>query len=185
MHTSKILSIKKVKCDKTPVYDIHVPGNNNFIVENGLVVHNCKPYQYFKNTLYEERMEIYDKCDLLTDEVLGLQRDNNSGKIDHDPSGINSKDQVDAVCGAIYNASQHAEEFAFDYGEDLEITQAISNGSGDPSLERNQITIDFEAEMMKLLDPLAGHEDSKHADHIEPKTNLSTNMYLHDGIIVF
>lgn len=147
--------------------------------------HICKPYQYFRNTLYEERMEIYAKCDLLTDEVLGLQRDNNSGKIDHDPSGINSKDQVDAVCGAIYNASQHAEEFAFDYGEDLEITQAVSNGSGNYSSDRNQITIDFEAEMMKLLDPLGNHEDSKPADHIEPKTNLSTNMYLYDGIIVF
>ena len=147
--------------------------------------HICKPYQYFRNTLYEERMEIYAKCDLLTDEVLGLQRDNNSGKIDHDPSGINSKDQIDAVCGAIYNASQHAEEFAFDYGEDLEITQAVSNGSGDYSLDRNQITIDFEAEMLKLLDPLGNHEDNKPADHIEPKTNLSTNMYLHDGIIVF
>lgn len=32
----------------------------------------------------------------------------------------NSKDACDALCGAIYNASSHAEEYAYDYGESSE-----------------------------------------------------------------
>ncbi|WP_300924747.1 Hint domain-containing protein [uncultured Clostridium sp.] len=46
----------------------------------------CKPYQYFKNTIYEERLEIFDSK-LLTEEVLGLERNNNTGKIDHPDGG--------------------------------------------------------------------------------------------------
>lgn len=144
--------------------------------------HICRPYQYFRSTLYEERIVIYHKCDLLTDEILGLQRDNNSGKIDHDPSGINSKDQADAVCGSIYNASQHAEEYAFDYGEDLEVTQTVSSDSD--QFNQHQITIDFEAEMMKLLDPI--HSSSKKEEiQSNNQTTVPINSYLYDGIIVF
>lgn len=85
----------------------------------------CKPYQYLRSTIYEERIETYDS-ELLTEELLGLERDNNSGKIDHSPTGINSKDAADAVCGAVWNASQNAEQFAFDYGEDIENTLQVS-----------------------------------------------------------
>ena len=38
-----------------------------------------------------------------------------TGKIDHTPNF--HKDVLDAVCGSVYNASSHAEEYAFDYGE--------------------------------------------------------------------
>ena len=50
---SKIKCIKHIKCADTPVYDIGVKKNSNFILANGLVVHNCKPYQYLKSTLYD------------------------------------------------------------------------------------------------------------------------------------
>lgn len=56
----------------------------------------CLPYQYLKSTIYEQRIEMYDSK-LLTDELIGLERDGN-GKIDHSPSGINSKDTADALC---------------------------------------------------------------------------------------
>lgn len=61
----------------------------------------CLPYQFLKSCIYEKRLVLYEKCDLLTDEIIGLERDNNSGKVDHSPSGINSKDQADALCGAV------------------------------------------------------------------------------------
>lgn len=144
----------------------------------------CKPYQYMKSTVYEERVEIYSKCDLLTDEILGLQRDNNSGKVDHDPSGINSKDQADAVCGSIWNASQHGEEYAFDYGEDLDITKSISTDIN--QFNQNQITIDFEAEMMKLLDPVHVEHKKSELNNSSNQSNIPSNeIYLYDGIIVF
>ena len=50
--------------------------------------HICKPYQYLRNAIYEKRIECYPST-LLKEELIGLERDNNSGKIDHSPSGIN------------------------------------------------------------------------------------------------
>lgn len=113
----------------------------------------CLPYVYFKSTLYERRLEIYDKCDFLTEEVLGLERESD-GHINHPENGTQgSKDQVDAVCGALYNASQHAEEFAYDYGEDL---QATINVSSQPSAQsqREQIKVDFEKELLNMFNPI-------------------------------
>ena len=50
-------------------------------------------YAYFKSTIYERRVEIYDKCDLLTEEILQLERLSN-GKIEHQDAGKHgSKDQ--------------------------------------------------------------------------------------------
>ena len=107
----------------------------------------CLPYQYLKSTIYEHRIIIYDS-NLLTEEWVGLVRDNN-GRVDHDPSGINSKDTSDAVCGALFNASKNAEQFAFDFGEDLD--EIVSHNTTD---ERQQVTIQLEDEMKNLLDPV-------------------------------
>lgn len=84
--------------------------------------HICVPYEYLKKTIYEQRILLPRfGINLLTEELVGLEKNNNSGKIDHTPSGINSKDSADAICGALYNASLHADEFALDYGESLDI----------------------------------------------------------------
>jgi len=37
--------------------------------------------------------------------------------VDHPTNG--HKDALDAVCGSVFTASKYAEEFAFDYGENL------------------------------------------------------------------
>ena len=155
--------------------------------------HICKPYHYLRNTIYEERIEMY-KNNLLTDELLGLQRDNNSGKIDHDPSGINSKDQADAVCGSIWNASQNAEQFAYDYGETL---NTITKTNAINQFSKEQVAVDFEAEMMKLLDPIKPDIETKQSiinkDGIVTSNPMDAipsavpvpNMYLHEGIILW
>ena len=108
----------------------------------------CLPYQVFKSAIYEERVEMYDSR-LLTEELIGLER-NNNGKIDHSPAGINSKDQADAVCGALYNASKHAEEFAFEYGEDIDNITDISNSPNESELKK-QIQLNFEEELRKAF----------------------------------
>ena len=150
----------------------------------------CKPYQYLRSTIYEERIEMFDAM-LLTDELIGLQRDNNSGKIDHDPSGINSKDQADAVCGAVWNAAQHAEEYEFDYGENIEATVS-ANASSNASFEQQQITVDFEQEMMKILDPMARSASKTNSNKINPYQDFGlgpavpvAGAYVADGIIVW
>lgn len=109
--------------------------------------HICKPYQTLKRAIYEKRLEMYENK-FLTEELLGLER-NNNGKIDHSIRGINSKDAADALCGAVFNASKHAEEFAFEYGEDLNATVDVSSYS--EAEERKQITLDFEEELKKAF----------------------------------
>ena len=79
----------------------------------------CEPYLYLKNAIYNKRIILYD-TPLLTEELLGLERNNNTGKIDHSEGGkVGSKDSADALCGALWNASLHQEEYSFEYGEDL------------------------------------------------------------------
>ena len=81
----------------------------------------CEPYQYFKNTIYENRIKIPFDSEILTREVLDLERNNNTGRVDHPDSGrVGAKDCADAICGALWNASQHAEEFDFEYGDTLD-----------------------------------------------------------------
>ena len=142
----------------------------------------CKPYQYFRSCIYEKRIEMYYSARLF-DEIISLEKNNNTGKVDHPPNG--HKDVSDAVCGAVYNASKNAEQYAFDYGEDLEVTQQISNDIN--QFNQQQIAIDFEAEMMKLLDPIhEEHRKDQKKNNINNPSNIPSNqMYMYDGIIVF
>ena len=87
----------------------------------------------------------------LFDEFVDIERNINTGKVDHSPNG--HKDALDAVCGATFNASKHAEEYAFDHAESLELTNDI-NKTGVDTASAQQIAIDFEQEMQKLLDPV-------------------------------
>ena len=140
--------------------------------------HICKPYQYLRSTIYEERLEMYENT-LLTEELLGLERDNNSGKIDHSPSGINSKDQSDAVCGAIWNASQNAEQFAYDYGEIIENT---IDSNLDTAVDKTQITIDFEEALKQAHDPI---KKSNFIDFGMGKAKvLEDAFFIDQGIII-
>ena len=126
----------------------------------------CEPYHYLKNTIYDERILMYDSS-LLTEELLGLEKNSSSGKIDHSPLGINSKDCADALCGAVWNASQNADEFEYDYGESID---SIVSVSSDETLggQLQQIAIDFEQEMQKMLNPL--HESSTDSsNNVQPK----------------
>ena len=149
--------------------------------------HICKPYQYFRSTIYEERIEMYDS-ELLTEELIGLERDNNSGKIDHSQAGINSKDTADAVCGAVWNASQNAEQFAFEYGEDLDTIVSVSS-SIDPS-DVKQITVAFEQELMKTMGTSIEKEALKNDNTFldfgmgAATTNYNSN-YVSNGIVLW
>ena len=138
--------------------------------------HICVPYQTLKNVIYEERIQMYDSKHL-TEELLGLER-NNNGRIDHSERGINSKDEADAVCGAIYNASQHAEEFAFEFGEDIENMLTVSSNS--EYKERKQIQIDLEEELKHTF-----NNSNIFMDFGQGKATTEYNpLYAMNGIII-
>lgn len=110
--------------------------------------HVCKPYHYLRSTIYEERIEMY-KADLLFDELVNLERDSN-GRIDHPDGGRSgSKDISDAVCGSVFNASKHAEEYAFNFGEDLEVLIKANVGAS------AEVTSQLETQMNLMMDPIA------------------------------
>lgn len=95
----------------------------------------------------------------------------------------NSKDQVDAVCGATYNASLHAEEYAFDYGETLE-TFIDSNQGIDGSLKK-QISVDFEEELKSAFSKPVIDDNDRFMDFGFGKAQVYGQQYLSEGILVW
>lgn len=108
----------------------------------------CLPYQYLKSAIYERRISIYKKCDLLTDELIGLER-MPSGKIDHTADGINSKDQADAVCGALFLASKFSDEYSYSYGDHI-VAGLDVNNDVDDRIRKEQIIADLQNELAMM-----------------------------------
>ena len=147
----------------------------------------CEPYQYLKSTIYEERLLMYDS-ELLTTELLGLEK-NSNGRIDHPDEGRSgSKDISDSLCGSVWNASHYAEEFAFEYGEDLETILEINEQSTEQN--KQQITVDFENELMSAFSLLHNKENTNTSEQVKQMDfgfgpAISTeDLLINDGIIV-
>jgi hypothetical protein len=134
-----------------------------------------KPYQYLKSTIYEKRIELYDSKNLI-DEIIDLERNINTGKVDHPDGG--KKDVADALCGSVYNASKSAEQFAFEWGENLD-TITKSNSLPSDSTLRQQITIEFEEELKKTFNKNIPKPDN------QQKSNTVSQPLVKDGIIIW
>lgn len=111
------------------VYDIEVPTYMNFCLGSGVIVHNSRdslqvfrekgyeadllsvdktsePYDTLKRAILERRIKS-NPNPYLKDEILGLEKDEKTGKIDH---GANtSKDISDSVAGVIQTLTQERE----------------------------------------------------------------------------
>jgi hypothetical protein len=114
--------------------------------ENGRPARVCKPYAFFKTTIYEQHLKLYRKCDLLTEEITNLER-LSDGHVDHPKNG--SKDQADALCGSLFTASQFAEEYSYDYGENLDAALDI-NVSASDEYRKQQMILEFQEELTKI-----------------------------------
>lgn len=131
----------------------------------------CKPYVFLKNAIYEKKLLIPQKgTQLLTSELVGLERNNNSGKIDHSPRGINSKDQADAVCGATYTASLHVNEFVLDYAR-------IVNDFIDDSPDENTL-------MQNELDNMMKQQLNVQSYHPNIQ-GFASNVYVDDDFFIW
>lgn len=142
----------------------------------------CLPYSYFKSTIYDRRLIMYnDGGDLLTEEILGLERQSD-GHIDHAEGGTcGSKDISDCICGSLWNASKHADEFAFEYGEDINNLIRISSQG---AFSKKQIELDMEEELKKLFDPMKDKDVPFMDFGLGPATSKYNAAYLMNGIIV-
>lgn len=113
----------------------------------------CLPYAFLKSSIYERRLQVYQDCDFLTEEVLGLERESD-GHINHPEAGTRgSKDAIDAVCGALWNAVQHSDEVSYDYGESMEVILDVNDETSDTPMKgyQQQMTVDMTQELAKLF----------------------------------
>lgn len=178
--------IKGITCDTFQSYDLiqqlSAEGFKCDIlsvdrVQDGI----CRPYQYLRSSFYEQRFEMY-KSDRLFDECVDIERNIETGKVDHSPNF--HKDTLDAVCGATYNASKNAEQYAFEYGEDLETTMNVSNSVGQTS--QKQITLDFEAELKKVFNSEDTSANAKQLDFgMGPAVSMDNGAMISQGIMVW
>ena len=179
-------NIKGVSADTFQSYDLLQAlqarnFNTEIISVDRLTDRICLPYQFFKNVIYEKRIDMYDST-LLTEEIIGLERNNNSGKVDHSPTGVNSKDISDAVCGALWNASKHVEEFNFEFGETLDTIVNVSSSTTEENYKQ-QVIIDFEEEFKRAARQ-AQPQDSFMDFGFGKRGDLNIDGYLMNGIIL-
>ncbi len=76
----------------------------------------------------------------------------------------NSKDIADAMCGSIFQASKYADQYVYEYGDDLETSISVSMTNNTSDLELQQINIDFEDEMKKAFSELHPNKNAKDID---------------------
>lgn len=148
----------------------------------------CLPYAYFKSTIYDRRLEVFDDCELLTEEILGLEREGD-GHINHPEQGTQgSKDIADAICGSIWDASKHADEFALEYGELYDATTKVS--AENENTQKEQIIVDFEEALKQIRNPLSSDKKTTNNKEKSPFLDFgfgpATEDYVtfSDGIIV-
>ena len=91
------------------------------------------------------------KSDRLFDEFIDVERDLRTGKVDHSPNF--HKDVLDAVCGATYTASKYAEQYAYDYGEDLDTMRSVSVTNNQVA-DTAEINKAFVEQLQNMFDPM-------------------------------
>lgn len=131
----------------------------------------CLPYQALRSAIYEKRLEMYQNS-FLTNELLNLEKNQNTGKVDH-PSN-QSKDAADALCGALYCASKYADEYAYRYGEDLELTIGINNKANSFDSDGKQILVNMDEEISKIVSQQLGYD----IDTSKPKPIIDSDIML-------
>lgn len=118
-----------------------------------------------------------------TEDVYDIQVEDNhnfalaSGVFVH-----NSKDAADAICGALWNASQHAEEFDFEYGDTLDAI--IETDNQNIVNEKQQLTLDFEEQLKRALTNISNQKQDNYFMDFGFGRAQAYQPYIDDGIII-
>ena len=145
--------------------------------EKGRVIKQCIPYEYLKTAINERHIKLFKKCDLLTEELVNLEKASN-GKVDHPQNG--SKDAADGLAGSVYSASLFADQYALDYGETLDAVINVNVELNDEERKRNMIA-DFERELTTIYTEIDANDQKIRQDQRDEYTFYKDLM---DGIIV-
>ena len=146
--------------------------------------HQQIQYAYFKTTMTDRRLDVYKKCDFLTEEVLGLER-LSDGHIEHPDAGKSgSKDQIDAVVGALWNASLNAQEYAINYGDNLDAALNVST-TLNAEKTKKQMVLDYQAELQKIYFDTLDELDELDSEYTkEQREEFERYRDIADGIII-
>lgn len=159
LNYSVIESIEVLDVEDTDVYDIEVPEYNNFTLANDLVVHNSRDtlqqlsqagfdtqlvsldktadgYLYLRASLNEKRIALLEIPEL-EKELVNLERNNLTGKVDHPVNG--SKDISDSLTGALYSASMNTDISTMYVVEDHTAVSEVNEDSLSSDIKTNVI----------------------------------------------
>lgn len=141
-------------------------------------------YAYFKTTMTDRRMDVYHKCDFLTEEVLGLEK-LSDGHIEHPDAGKSgSKDQIDAVVGSLWSASQHADlcTATINVANNLDAMLEV-NSEQSAAQKKQQIIVDFQNELAKIYQELDKNETDRLFDDDDDPDLAQDLADISDGIL--
>ena len=118
----------------------------------------------------------------LIEEIVNLERNVNTGKIDHMENF--RKDCCDSVCAATFVASKYAEQYSYDYGENLDVVLQINEKKDSTALK--QFTVDFEKELMSTGNIFNKNKDEDKQTATTTKTNTEDDyLYLYGDNDIF
>ena len=177
--------IKKVTSDSFQSYDLQqqlkMEGFDCDILSVDKVdpnSHICIPYQYFRSAIYEKRIQMF-KDDELFSEIIDLERNINTGKVDHPDAG--RKDACDSFAASVFSASKFAEQYAFDYGETLELTIDANSGLSGES-EKQQLQVAFEEEIQNMFNPMKNYLRENATQNTENKSTENNAKFIENVI---
>ena len=139
--------------------------------------HKCLPYEYLKSMIYEQKLQLYEKCDLLSEELVNLEK-LPSGKVDHPTNG--SKDQADAVCGALFDASQFSDQYSYEYGDSVDAAFEVNSEPASAELKRKYVE-DFQNDLAKSY--LDAFMEVQRSDEALKQNDMSSYIDVSGGII--
>ena len=106
-------------------------------------------YLAFKSAINEERLDLLDlDKSKLEYEIIELERDGMSGKIDHPVEG--SKDISDSLCGAIYGASLY------------KLSEQMKHATDDFTLTSELLSADLVNSDVAMTNSMLGLDSSTH-----------------------
>jgi len=173
-------NIKAVSTDGFQSYDLRQQLTAMGFNDVSLVSLDRKPDGYLcvRNAINEKRVMMLPDTPALEHELINLERDNQTGKIDHTPE--NSKDISDSLAGAIFNANEHLEDFTF-------ATAEVFNDALTQNVEDSQLSQDREMLLASLVTPLS----QVRSDNMTPeqKKNSKQSFYdfsdMEDSMLIF
>ena len=155
----------------------------------------CTGYLTMRTAIYERRF-IMIEIPMLEDELVNLERNEMSQKVDHTQSS--EKDASDGICGALWNASMHAVEYSpvsksvemllkvneadsYEESTEQELISQLSNIVRNKKVDDKKYLITEDDDIDQILEKVTGVSEESEKEKL---TDSMKNYYASMGIII-